>query len=74
VLVETISNPLVRVADLATLGTMARDVGARLVVDHTFAPLLCRPLERGADLVYHSATKLIGGHSDLTMGVVAGGA
>lgn len=70
--VETISNPLVRVADLARLADRAHGAGAKLVVDHTFAPLLCRPLELGADLVYHSATKLIGGHSDLTMGVVLG--
>lgn len=74
VLVETISNPLVRVAELPALSEIAHEWGALLVVDHTFAPLLCRPLALGADLVYHSATKLIGGHSDLTLGVAAGGA
>jgi cystathionine beta-lyase/cystathionine gamma-synthase len=72
VLVETISNPLLRVADLPAFAAIAHAAGAKLIVDHTFAPLLCRPLELGADLVYHSATKLIGGHSDLTLGVVAG--
>src|SRR5207302_1210520 len=45
---------------------------ARLVIDHTFAPLLCRPLELGADAVTHSLTKLISGHSDVTLGLVAG--
>lgn len=70
--VETLSNPLVRLADLEGLAQEARSVGASLVVDHTFAPLLCRPLALGGDLVTHSATKLIGGHSDLTLGLVAG--
>ena len=42
------------------------------MIDHTFAPLLCRPLELGAEAVTHSATKLIGGHSDLTLGLLAG--
>ncbi|CAN5694880.1 aminotransferase class I/II-fold pyridoxal phosphate-dependent enzyme [soil metagenome] len=72
VFVETLSNPLVRLADLERLAEIAHQANARLVVDHTFAPLLCRPLERGADVVTHSATKLIGGHSDLTLGLVAG--
>jgi cystathionine beta-lyase/cystathionine gamma-synthase len=72
VFAETISNPLVRVADLAALESIAHAGGALLVVDHTFAPLLCRPIGLGADFVYHSATKLIGGHSDLTLGVMAG--
>jgi len=74
VFVETLSNPLVRLADLAGLAEIARPAGAALVVDHTFAPLLCRPIDRGADLVVHSATKLIGGHSDLTLGVLVGSA
>jgi cystathionine beta-lyase/cystathionine gamma-synthase len=72
VFAETLSNPLVRLADIAGLAEAARSVGAALIVDHTFAPLLCRPIELGADLVTHSATKFLGGHSDLTLGVIAG--
>jgi cystathionine beta-lyase/cystathionine gamma-synthase len=72
VFVETLSNPLLRVSALDEIAEEARGSHAIVVVDHTFAPLLCRPLERGAELVTHSATKLIGGHSDLTLGVVAG--
>lgn len=70
--VETISNPLLRVADIEGLATITRRAGVLLAVDHTFAPLLCRPLEMGADLVVHSATKLIGGHSDVTLGLLVG--
>ncbi len=70
--VETISNPLLRVADLGALAAVARRAGIPLAVDNTFAPLLCRPIEHGASLVVHSATKTIGGHSDLTLGVVVG--
>ncbi|MGI8424335.1 MAG: trans-sulfuration enzyme family protein [Chloroflexota bacterium] len=70
--VETISNPLMRLADLPALAEIARDAGARLVVDNTFAsPYLCRPLEYGAAAALHSATKYLGGHGDLTAGVVA---
>lgn len=69
---ETLSNPLVRLADIEGLAEVARDAGVPFVVDHTFAPLLCRPLELGAQAVTHSATKLIGGHSDLTLGLIAG--
>ncbi|HEX8200041.1 MAG TPA: aminotransferase class I/II-fold pyridoxal phosphate-dependent enzyme [Isosphaeraceae bacterium] len=72
VFVETLSNPLLRLADIAGIAALARGHRALLVVDHTFAPLLCRPLELGADAVIHSATKLIGGHSDLTLGLLAG--
>ncbi len=72
VFVETVSNPLLRVADLDSLVGATRDAGLPLAVDNTFAPLLCRPIERGATLVVHSATKMIGGHSDLTLGVVVG--
>ncbi len=61
-----------RLADIAGLAEVAHTAGAMLVIDHTFAPLLCRPLELGADAVVHSATKLIGGHSDLTLGLLAG--
>src|SRR5918992_555822 len=61
-LAETISNPLLKVCDIDACAEVAREVGARLVVDNTFAsPYLCRPLEHGADLVVHSATKFIGG-------------
>jgi cystathionine beta-lyase/cystathionine gamma-synthase len=69
---ETISNPLLRVADLGSLATVAREAGIPLVVDNTFAPLICRPIEQGASLVVHSVTKMIGGHSDLTLGAVVG--
>lgn len=73
VLVETISNPLCRVCDVPSLADAAHRAGARLFVDNTFAtPVLCRPLDLGADLVMESLTKMIGGHSDVTLGVVAG--
>ena len=72
IFVETISNPLLRVADLDALAAVAREAGIPLVVDNTFAPLLCRPIEHGATFVVHSATKMIGGHSDLTLGVLVG--
>ncbi len=72
VFAETLSNPLVRLADIEGLADVAHGAGARLVIDHTFAPLLCRPIALGAEAVTHSATKLIGGHSDLTLGLVAG--
>src|SRR5271157_721509 len=72
VLVETISNPLLRVSDLEAIARLARGAEVPLMVDHTFAPLLCRPIELGATFVMHSVTKLIGGHSDLTLGVVVG--
>ena len=70
--VETISNPLMRVADIAGLAEVARASDILLAVDHTFAPMLCRPIDLGADLVVHSATKLIGGHSDVTLGLLIG--
>jgi cystathionine beta-lyase/cystathionine gamma-synthase len=73
VLVETISNPLLRVADLPELARLAHDRGALFVVDNTFAtPVLCQPLDQGADLVMESLTKMIGGHSDVTLGFVCG--
>ena len=72
ILVETISNPLLGVSDLEAIAGVAREGGVPLLVDHTFAPLLCRPIELGATFVMHSVTKLIGGHSDLTSGVVVG--
>ena len=70
---ETIANPTTAIADLRKLAEIAHDQGALLVVDSTLAPpVICRPLEHGADLVIHSATKYIGGHSDVTGGVVTG--
>jgi cystathionine beta-lyase/cystathionine gamma-synthase len=70
---ETIGNPLIQVADLPLLGKLARGHDVPLVVDSTFAtPVLCRPLELGAAVVVHSATKYFGGHLDLMGGVVCG--
>ena len=70
---ETIANPTTAVAPLWQLSEIAHGGGALLVVDSTLAPpVICRPLEHGADLVVHSATKYIGGHSDVTGGVVTG--
>ncbi|RSN70688.1 MULTISPECIES: cystathionine gamma-synthase [Actinomadura] len=69
--VETPTNPLLGVADIAVLASVARDAGALLVVDNTFAsPYLQRPLELGADIVVHSTTKYIGGHSDVVGGAL----
>jgi methionine-gamma-lyase len=68
---ETIGNPAVRVANIPRLAELARAAGVPLVVDNTFAsPILCRPLTLGASIVVHSATKSIGGHSDLMGGVI----
>lgn len=67
---ESPTNPLLQVADLATVCAAARTAGAWAVVDNTFAtPLLQRPLHLGADVVVHSATKFIGGHADLLLGL-----
>lgn len=75
VFVETISNPLTRVCDLPAVVKLARAVGAKTVIDSTFAtPLLCRPIDHGIDIVYHSATKFLNGHGDAVAGVVAGSA
>lgn len=68
---ETPSNPMLSIVDVATVAAAAHAVGARLVVDNTFAtPALQRPLELGADVVVHSVTKYIGGHSDLIGGAI----
>ncbi|MGL6096146.1 MAG: trans-sulfuration enzyme family protein [Fimbriiglobus sp.] len=73
VFAETLSNPLCRAADISALADIAKSAGATLVIDNTFAtPVLCRPLELGAGVVVESVTKLIGGHSDGTLGFVAG--
>ena len=70
--VETPSNPLLRIADIAALAELAHARDALLVVDNTFAtPYLQRPLARGADVVIHSTTKYLGGHSDVVGGFVA---
>jgi O-succinylhomoserine sulfhydrylase len=71
--VETISNPTIVVADIAAMAEAAHRHGALLLVDNTFAsPYACRPLEWGADLVMHSATKYLSGHADVLAGVVVG--
>jgi cystathionine beta-lyase/cystathionine gamma-synthase len=70
---ETIGNPTLSVTDLRALGEACRERGVRLVVDNTFAsPYLCNPLAFGTDIVVHSSTKYIGGHSDMTGGVAIG--
>ena len=71
VLVETPSNPLLRVVDVADICTRAHRVGAKVVADNTFlSPALQRPIELGADFVVHSTTKYINGHSDVVGGAV----
>ncbi|MBI3407633.1 MAG: PLP-dependent transferase [Planctomycetes bacterium] len=72
-LVETASNPLLRVVDVPALAKLCRQFGCLFVVDNTFAtPVLTRPLEMGADIVMESLTKMIGGHSDVTLGLLCG--
>jgi cystathionine beta-lyase/cystathionine gamma-synthase len=69
--VETPTNPMMHLTDLASVGSLARDRGLLLVVDNTFAtPCLQRPLEHGAEIVLHSTTKYINGHSDMVGGLV----
>ncbi len=71
VVAETISNPLVKVADIPSLVDLARRYGSSVLIDNTFAsPYLCTPLNHGADFVVHSATKFIAGHGDVMAGVV----
>ncbi len=71
--VETPTNPLLRVIDLEPIATLAKAEGLALLVDSTFAsPIGFRPLEHGADIVIHSATKYLNGHSDVIAGAVAG--
>ncbi len=73
VMLESPTNPDCSLTDLAAVARLAHDAGAKVVVDNTFAtPLNQRPLALGADLVVHSATKYLGGHHDLTAGVVVG--
>ncbi|RAZ33218.1 cystathionine gamma-synthase [Microbacterium sp. SMR1] len=69
--VETPSNPLLRITDIAGLATIGHEAGSLVVVDNTFAtPALQRPLELGADVVVHSTTKYLGGHSDVVGGAL----
>ena len=69
--VETPTNPLLNIADIAALAAVAHDAGALLVVDNTFAsPYLQQPLTLGADVVVHSTTKYVGGHSDVVGGAL----
>lgn len=71
--IESPSNPLVKITDIAEVSAIAKKAGIATVVDNTFAtPYNQRPLELGADLVVHSATKYLGGHSDLTAGLLVG--
>jgi cystathionine beta-lyase/cystathionine gamma-synthase len=73
--IETIANPTTAVADIASIAALAHERGARLAVDNTFAsPYLANPLALGADVVMHSTTKYIGGHSDIIGGVLLGSA
>lgn len=71
VMIETPSNPLMRIVDIAALCALARAAGARVVVDNTFlSPALQKPLSLGADYVLHSTTKFLNGHSDVIAGAV----
>jgi len=73
VVVETIANPLLRVADITRLAELAHRHGAKLLVDNTFAtPVLCRPLDHGADFVLESISKMMNGHSDVMLGLLCG--
>jgi cystathionine beta-lyase/cystathionine gamma-synthase len=70
-LTEVVTNPLLTVIDIPTLAKLAHDHGAKLVVDNTFtSPYVIKPLDFGADIVIHSATKYLNGHNDVTAGVV----
>ena len=73
-LIETASNPLLRIPDLPALGRLARQRGFALVVDASIStPMLVRPLEHGAAVVVHSLSKYVGGHGDLIGGIAVGG-
>lgn len=73
IVAETITNPLLRVSDIGRLAELAHARGASLLVDNTLAtPIVCRPLEHGADLVVESLTKLMSGHSDVLLGLLCG--
>ena len=68
--VETPSNPLLKITDIAAVAQIAHEAGALCACDNTWAPIVQRPLELGADLVMHATTKYLGGHSDVTGGAV----
>jgi len=73
VYIETPVNPTMELVDIRACATVAHAAGARLVVDNTFlTPVLARPIEHGADIVVHSATKYLGGHGDVILGVAVG--
>ncbi len=72
--IETPTNPMLKIVDIAAVSAIARKHGLRIVVDNTFAsPILQRPLQLGADIVLHSATKYLNGHSDMVGGMVVVG-
>ena len=72
---ETPANPNMRLVDIAAISAIARRAGARCIVDNTYAtPVITRPIELGADIVVHSATKYLGGHGDVVAGPVVGSA
>ncbi len=71
--IETPSNPLLKITDVAAVAKIAKDRGIKIIADNTFAtPFNQKPLDLGVDLVIHSATKYLGGHSDLTAGLLTG--
>ncbi|WP_018130515.1 homocysteine synthase [Effusibacillus pohliae] len=71
---ETIGNPRIDVLDISAVAKVAHDAGVPLIIDNTFAsPYLCRPIEHGADIVVHSATKFIGGHGTSIGGIIVDG-
>ncbi|MCG8586604.1 MAG: aminotransferase class I/II-fold pyridoxal phosphate-dependent enzyme [Pirellulales bacterium] len=73
VIAETMTNPSLRVSDIAALAELAHARGALLLIDNTFAtPALCRPIELGADFVLESVTKMLNGHSDAMLGLLCG--
>ena len=67
---ETPSNPLLKIVDLAAVAEIVHDAGALIVCDNTWAPVLQRPFDLGADLILHSTTKYFGGHCDVLGGIV----
>ena len=70
ILIETPTNPLIRLTDLSAVGVIAKKANAIFIVDNTFAtPFFQNPLEHGADIVYHSTTKYLNGHSDMIGGI-----
>lgn len=69
---ESISNPLLEVADLEKIGQLCKRMGVKFIVDNTFTPMIITPANRGADIVIHSLTKFINGTSDTVAGVICG--